>query len=347
MEYYRLYDLRNQYPSISNYVTTLPGKVNLLGLYSETNVLPIDLKSLEGVKFVKDTSFRFILKIKQKQEDTSGVLYTSERYFKNLEASIKEANPYFINSSLNDIFIIEVFIDAFITLFETQIPNEYSAGIDVLKNNFINKDKSVDYDALVKFIDWVVSQTTLQEIDTNGVILPKLLINFREFEIDQEKAYFYPNQAQSPSASNIINTNTVSPAETQRLNQIKKIQEELIDINSDISLYNTNIALDDYPNGGLSTSKLTLVGKLEEKEYVSKKYLGSRRKQNEDIRKQLTTYLNELKSKKNSLDLELSTLNSQSTTPTNTPPPPAEPTPTGGAYSDADSGGGGRDQNVF
>jgi len=100
MEYYRLYDLRNQYPAIGNYTTTLPGKVNLLGLYPETNVLPFELKSLDGVKFVKDTKFRFIANIKQKKEDTTGVLYTSERYFKNLESSIRESNPYFINSKV-------------------------------------------------------------------------------------------------------------------------------------------------------------------------------------------------------------------------------------------------------
>ena len=71
------------------------------GLYPETNILPIELKSLDGVKFVKDTTFRFIVKIKEKQEDKFGVLYTSEKYFKNLESSIKESNPYFLNNSFN------------------------------------------------------------------------------------------------------------------------------------------------------------------------------------------------------------------------------------------------------
>lgn len=343
MEYYRLYDLRNQYPSISNYTTTLPGKVNLLGIYPETNVLPINLKSLEGIKFVKDTSFRFILKIKQKQEDTLGVLYTSERYFKNLEASLKESNPYFVNSSLNDIFVVEVFIEVFIASFEALIPKEYSAGIDVLKNNFINKDKSIDYEALVKFIDWVVSLPSLQEIDTNGVIVPQLLINFREFEIDQEKAYFYPNQQQTPSTNSGISPTGVSAAETQRLQKIKQIQDELININSDISLYNTTIQLGRYSFNGLSTSKVTVVGKLEEKEYISAKFLLNRRKQTDDIKKQLTSYLNELKSKKNSLDLELATLTPESVS---TPPKQAEPIPTGGAYGGANSDGT-RDENVF
>jgi hypothetical protein len=342
MEYYRLYDLRNQYPTIGNYITTLPGKVNLYGIYSETNVLPIDVKGLDGIKFVKDTSFRFIANIKQKQEDTFGLLYTSERYFKNLESSLKESNPYFVNSSLNDIFIVDVFLESFISLFESFVPKENSAGVNVLKNNFINKDKSIDYDSLIKFLDWIVSPPNLKEIDTNGVILSELLINFTTFEIDQEKAYFYPNQQQTPNSNGGTSGGGASSAEVlaelNRIEQIKLLQEELININSDINTYTGLIASDDYPNGGLSTSKLTVVGKIEEKEYVSGKYLLNRKKQNEDIRRQLTTYLNGLKSKKSSLELELNTLNS---TATNQPTQPTEPTPTGGSYSGNTGGGGG------
>ncbi len=343
MEYYRLYDLRNQYPAIGNYITTLPGKVNLYGIYAETNVLPIDVKSLEGIKFCKDTSFRFIVNIKQKQEDTSGLLYTSEKYFKNLESSLKESNPYFVNSSLNDIFVVDVFLESFILLFESFIKKENKAGVNVLKNNFINKDKSIDYDSFVKFLDWIVSPPNLKEIDTNGVIPSELLINFTTFEIDQEKAYFYPDKEQTPNSNGggaAGATATEVLAELNRIEQIKLLQEELININSDISTYTGLIASDDYPNGGLSTSKLTVVGKIEEKEYVSGKYLLNRKKQNEDIRRQLTTYLNGLKSKKSSLELELNTLNSKGTSqPTTTP---TEPTPTGGSYSgttDGRSGG--------
>jgi len=341
MQYYRLYDLRNQYPSISNYVTTLPGKVNLYGLYPETNILPIELKSLDGVKFVKDTTFRFIVKIKEKQEDKFGVLYTSEKYFKNLESSIKESNPYFLNNSFNDVFVVEVFLNSFVSLFESFVPKEYSAGVVVLKNNFINKDKSIDYDAFVKFLDWIVSPPNLEEIDTNGVIISQLLINFREFEIDQEKAYFYPDQQQTPETNGGLTdsngTNPASLAEAQRLEQIQKIQTELLNINQDIITYSAFISQDDYPNSGLSTSILKVFGVLEEKEYVSGKYFLNRKKQNEDIRKQLTTYLNSLKSKKDSLDLELKNLNSNNPTQ---PSPTPTPTPTGGSYSGTNSGGG-------
>lgn len=312
MEYYRLYDLRNQYPSISNYGTAIPGTINLKGLYPETNTLAITVKNLEGIKFVKDTRFRFILKIKEKQTDTTGVLYTSERYYKNLESSLKESNPYFINSSLNDVYIVEIFTESLNALFTTFLNPENKAGVSVNRNNFINKNKSIDYDLLVKYIDWVVAQSTLSDIDSNGVIPPEKLIDFVTFEIDHEKAYFYPDDIQRPTDSNTSGGSTGTgggaDAANRNLEAIKALEEELEKINSDISTYTGFINQDDYPNDGLSKSKLLVKGKIEEIEYVSSRYLLNRRKQNEDIRKQLTAYSDTLKLKKDSLQTQIELL---------------------------------------
>lgn len=321
MQYYRLYELNNQYPSIGNYITRTPGTVNLYGVYSETNVLPIEIKQLDGLKYVKGTNFRFIAKIKEKETDTVGKLYTSEKYFKNLEASIKESNPYFVNDSFNEVFIVEIFLDSFVSLFQSLVPKENSAGVSVFKNNFINKDKSIDYDAFVKYLDWIVSTPKLEEVDTNGVIRPELLIDFKTFEIDHEKAYFYPNELQTPETNGGF-SQTESPsaqANQLRLQKIAEIQEELNNVNADISLYAGFIADDDYPNSGLSESTLVVTGKIEEKKYVSGKHFLNRRKQNEDIRNQLISYSNELKSRKNSLETELNKLSYEVTSPT----PPA------------------------
>jgi hypothetical protein len=311
MEYYRLYDLRNQYPSISNYGTTLPGTINLKGVYPETNTLAITVKNLEGIKFVKDTKFRFILIIKEKQTDTTGLVYTSERYYKNLESALKESNPYFINSSLNDVYIVNIFTESLSALFTTFLNPENKAGVSVNRNNFINNNKSIDYDLLVKYIDWVVSQPTLSDIDSNGVILPEKLIDFVTFEIDHEKAYFYPDDIQRPTDSNTsggTGTSGGPGATNQNLEAIKTLEEELEKINSDISTYTGFINQGDYPNDGLSKSKLLVKGKLEEIEYVSSKYLLNRKKQNEDIRKQLSAYSDILKSKKDSVQTQIELL---------------------------------------
>lgn len=331
MQYYRLYELNNQYPSIGNYITRTPGIVNLYGVYSETNVLPIEIKTLEGLKYVKGTNFRFIAKIKEKETDTVGKLYTSEKYFKNLEAAVKESNPYFVNDSFNEVFIVEVFLDSFVSLFQSLVPKEYSAGVVVLKNNFINKDKTIDYDAFVKFLDWIVSTPKLEEVDTNGVIRPELLINFQTFEIDHEKAYFYPDQQQTPETNGGISSGGSAASQTNelRLQRIAAIQEELNNLNSDISLYAGFIADDDYPNSGLSESTLVVTGKIEEKKYVSGKHFLNRRKQNEDIRNQLISYSNELKARKTPLETELNTLTLEGAqqNPPNviTTPPPSSP----------------------
>jgi hypothetical protein len=308
MEYYRLYDLRNQYPSISNYGTTIPGTVNLKGSYPETNTLAINVRSLDGIKFVNNTKFRFILKIKEKQTDTTGVLYTSERYYKNLEASLKESNPYFINSSLNDVYVVEIFTESLNALFTSFLNPENKAGVSVNRNNFINNNKSINYDLLVTYIDWVVSQATLSDIDSNGVIPPEKLIDFATFEIDHEKAYFYPDEIQRPTDSNTSGGTGAPGATNQNLEAIRKLEEELQKINSDISTYTGFINQNDYPNDGLSKSKLLVKGKIEEIEYVSERYLLNRTKQNNDIRKQLTAYSDILKLKKDSLQTQIELL---------------------------------------
>jgi len=312
MEYYRLYDLRNQYPSISNYGTTLPGIINLKGSYPETNTLAINVKSLEGIKFVKDTKFRFILKIKEKQTDTIGILYTSERYYKNLESSLKESNPYFINSSLNDVYVVEIFTESVISLFTSFLNSENKAGVSINRNNFINNNKSIDYELLVKYIDWVVSQVSLSDIDTNGVIPAEKLIDFSIFEIDQEKAYFYPNEIQRPTDSNTTPvdpvTGNVQTTVNPNTEKIRTIEEQIENINIDISTYEDYINRDDYDNDGLSKSKVLVKGKLGELEYVSGKYFLNRKKQNEDIRRQLISYSDVLKSKIEPLQKELDVL---------------------------------------
>jgi hypothetical protein len=206
---------------------------------------------------------------------------------------------------------VEIFTESLNALFTTFLTPENKAGVSVNRNNFINKNKSINYDLLVTYIDWVVSQATLSDIDSNGVILPEKLIDFVTFEIDHEKAYFYPDEIQRPTDSNTSGgsgTNGGPGATNQNLEAIKKLEEELQKIDSDISTYTGFINQDDYPNDGLSKSKLLVKGKLEEIEYVSERYLLNRKKQNEDIRKQLTAYSDILKLKKDSLQTQIELL---------------------------------------
>jgi hypothetical protein len=220
MQYYRLYDLTNQYPSIGNYITRTPGIVNFYGLYPETNINPIPIKNLDGIKYVSGCTFRFIANIKEKDSDTFGKLYTSEKYFKDLEASITESNPYFTNQSLQDIFIVDISLERFKILFNSLTDKENIAGVDVFFNNFVEKGNKINYEYFVKFLNWVVSLPSLSEIDTNGVIPANQLLAFETYEIDQERAYFYPNEIQRPgnkgnqqsgTGNSTTNTTTIPP----------------------------------------------------------------------------------------------------------------------------------------
>jgi hypothetical protein len=225
-----------------------------------------------------------------------------------LEASLKESNPYFINSSLNDVYVVEIFTESLNALFTSFLNPENKAGVSVNRNNFINNNKSINYDLLVTYIDWVVSQATLSDIDSNGVIPSEKLIDFATFEIDHEKAYFYPDEIQRPTDSNTSGGTGAPGATNQNLEAIRKLEEELQKINSDISTYTGFINQNDYPNDGLSKSKLLVKGKIEEIEYVSERYLLNRTKQNNDIRKQLTAYSDILKLKKDSLQTQIELL---------------------------------------
>ena len=227
MQYYRLYDFTNQYPSIGNYITRVPGTVNLYGLYPEINILPIPIKNLDGIKYVSGCTFRFIANIKVKDSDKTGVLYTSEKYFKELESAITESNPYFTNQSLQEIFVVDISLERFTDLFKSLTDKENKAGVDMFSNNFVQKQNKVNYTAFVKFLDWIVSPPALSEIDTNGVIPANQLLAFELYEINQEKAYFYPNEIQRPNGSssqqsgtgNTTNTTTQAPTKTEEPTQ--------------------------------------------------------------------------------------------------------------------------------
>jgi len=73
-------------------------------------------------------------------------------------------------------------------------------------------------------------------------------------------------------------------------------------------VYKEYIAQDDYENIGLSRSELVVVGQLETRTYTSGKHFLNRRKQNDDIRRDLTSYLNKLSSMKATLELDLDAL---------------------------------------
>ncbi len=170
MDYIRLVDITNQYPNLPSYVRQNEKLVNLFGLYKETNKLEFKMPSIEHIKPVDDLSLRLIFGFRKNVEDKNIQYFTSQQFYSDMEASNIEGNPYFYLQSNKVEFIVLVNLEKFISTFEKLKEIENKQGIDVKINNFIRQDSSVNYEKLMRYLDWVLSKPSLDEIDTDGVI---------------------------------------------------------------------------------------------------------------------------------------------------------------------------------
>jgi hypothetical protein len=174
MEYKKLTQLTNTYPQPGNYITTEKDIVTLYGIYDSINKREFTTEDLSRLKVVDGTTFKFILSIKV--GNRAPELYTSKFYYALLESSKTESNPYFVNFSFKDVYVIDYTIDSVTyAKFEEMVSAEKDVGVNMKTNNFIDYNKeagssSIDYIKLVKYIDWAVSSPKLEEVDTDNVI---------------------------------------------------------------------------------------------------------------------------------------------------------------------------------
>jgi len=170
MDYIRLIDISNKYPNLPNYVRQSDKLVNLYGLYRETNKLDFPLPVIDYITPVDDLKLRSIIGLRKNNQDTNIKYYTSQQLYSDMEASNIEGNPYFLNQAINSDFIILIDLEKFISIFEGLKEVENKQGIDMIENNFLNKDGSINYIKCMQYIDWILSKQELDEIDTDGVI---------------------------------------------------------------------------------------------------------------------------------------------------------------------------------
>ena len=137
MEYNRLPKLINTYPQTSNYVTTGIDKSSLFGLYSDANKVDFNLVSLQNVHIVPDTKFRTIIAIYEDRNDETPQYYTSEIYHRDLEASKVEANPYFLNSSFESFYIVDIYLKELVDSLDAYKDAELKLELNFIRNNFI------------------------------------------------------------------------------------------------------------------------------------------------------------------------------------------------------------------
>lgn len=184
MDYIRLVDITNQYPNLPSYVRQNEKLVNLFGLYKETNKLEFKMPSIEHIKPVDDLSLRLIFGFRKNIEDKNIQYFTSQQFYSDMEASNIEGNPYFYLQSNKVEFIVLVNLEKFISTFEGLKEIENKQGINVNINNFINEDSSVNYERLMRYLNWVLSKPSLDEIDTDGVIPAERLAEWEVGDYD-------------------------------------------------------------------------------------------------------------------------------------------------------------------
>jgi hypothetical protein len=184
MDYIRLVDITNQYPNLPSYVRQNEKLVNLFGLYKETNKLEFKMPSIEHIKPVDDLSLRLIFGFRKNVEDKNIQYFTSQQFYSDMEASNIEGNPYFYLQSNKVEFIVLVNLEKFISTFEGLKEIENKQGINVKINNFINEDNSVNYERLMRYLNWVLSKPSLDEIDTDGVIPAERLAEWEVGDYD-------------------------------------------------------------------------------------------------------------------------------------------------------------------
>lgn len=185
------------------------GQIDLYGVYLQ-NKIEFDRIDLSKIKKVPDTNFRFILVIRNNIWDTNPTLYTSERYYIDLEYALLESNPYFTLQSFNRPFVVEVSIDDIMQKVRDLRSSEYKLGVEVYQSLMMNQSyisgsvdntsERVDHYPLIKYIDWLVSPRNGLD-DTYNSVLPVWEIGKTNFD------YYYADYdgIEPPSGSDDAN----------------------------------------------------------------------------------------------------------------------------------------------
>lgn len=218
MDYIRLIEISNQYPNLPSYVRKNENSATLFGLYKETNKLDFALPKFEHITPIDNLNLRFIVGVKKNNEDSNIKYFTSQQFYSDMQASNVEGNPYFLYHALNINFFVLVDLEKFLSIFENLKEVESKQGIKMILNNFIKEDNSVEYDKLMNYLDWVLSKPTLDEIDTDGVILADKLGSWQVGDYDPIMMKWTFNDGKNNETGN--NQNQEQPP--KNLPEIKK-----------------------------------------------------------------------------------------------------------------------------
>jgi hypothetical protein len=202
MEYQNLLLYPNVYPSIDNYGRTLDGNFAVVGNYEKDNVKPYTNPNLNDIEVIENTSFRFILAVKESVVSDEIRYFTSQPFYDDLLISITENNPFFINNALNDNLFIRVTLDKQIALFNDLKLIDLGTGVKQNQNLFLVADNTIDYITLVQYIDWVVSSVNPLDDDTNGVLPAEKIADYEIGEYNPDTGEFTPKSEKAVALAN-------------------------------------------------------------------------------------------------------------------------------------------------
>lgn len=195
MEYRDIYSLQNPYPSFINY-GKLGNNIVLNGIYPK-NSLEFIIPSFEDIEVVENTSFRFILAIKETTISDDVRYYTSPNFYSDLELAKIENNPYHLQTGLDSGLFLQISLDKQIELFNQLKLIDYGTGVKMNQNIFLLNDNSIDYVTLVQYIDWVVSKVNPLDDDNNGIIPGEKIADFEIGKFDPKTGEFTSLQDQA------------------------------------------------------------------------------------------------------------------------------------------------------
>ena len=193
MEYITLSKLINRYPSIGNYVSKVAGSIKLNGIYPTKNFIdfkisPVNNIKLDDIQSIDNTKFKFVLGIKNKSSETTPFKYfTSPDFFKKLQESINEPNPYFVLQALKKEFIVEYSLEDDITILKDLVKLEAEDNVKFKNHLWFLGNGNIDYKKLVQYIDWIVSTPTQLDATNLGVIPVSEILSKSNFEIEKLK----------------------------------------------------------------------------------------------------------------------------------------------------------------
>lgn len=319
MEYKRLIELDNQYPNLRNYKKGTADNTGVLyGLYPEKNKIEFTFPTIDNLKWVSGTDFKFILVIRNTITDTNPKLYTSEAYYNDLVASINETNPYFSAASFNPAYVVNITISELLTTYTDLQKLEKKDAVLMNRNIFINADDTMDYDSLITYIDWVVSKVDPLDTDNGGVIQETVLSNWNYYSIDPvtqivtNKILDVPTSQTADSAAYAqAQLNAANGGQNVSLKNSK--QSELNDLLTQITNLENEIKTKEHYIYNKKFLGIAFTGSVTVNNFTFNASFGWKEGVTKNLTDQLTTKLNDLKAKQVTLQSEINSLST--TTP--------------------------------